>query len=290
MLLNRSAGQIPEEWSQKHRFAALKKYKLKLIGKFNMLLSCCSGRSAQRAELTLAIRRSFEESRRTYGYRKVRCELAKEGMSAAGQTVRTIMRKEGLMPKTARRFVVTTKSGHGRPVADNLMDRDFAAAQPNRKWAADMTYIRTGEGWLYLAAVMDLYSRMIVGWSFSERMDTELTRGALLMAAKRRGTEAGLVHHSDRGVQYASEKYRKELSNRGMICSMSRAGDCYDNACMESFFGKLKSERVCGRAYAAREEAKRDLFWYIEVFYNRIRRHTALGYVSLAQFEAEAAK
>ena len=174
-----------------------------------------------------------------------------------------------------------------QPVADNLLDRNFTATAPNQKWLTDITYVPTREGWLYLATVLDVFSRRIVGWSMSERIDTELVKSALHMATTQRSPGPGLLHHSDRGVQYASDIYQQTLDELGIVCSMSRKGNCWDNAMMESFFGSVKTEWVYGKDYQTREEAKNDLFKYIEVFYNRQRRHASLGYLSPAEFERQ---
>jgi putative transposase len=179
----------------------------------------------------------------------------------------------------------TTHSNHRLPIAPNVLNREFEAEAPDQKWVTDITYIPTAVGWLYLAAVMDLYSRRIVGWSMANRLTSKLAEDALEMAIAQRQPGPGLVHHSDRGSQYARAEYRMLLAARGMVASMSRKGDCYDNAPIESFFGTLKSERVNHRRYRPRAEARQDIFYYIEVFYNRKRRHSALGYLSPAQFE-----
>jgi transposase InsO family protein len=185
-----------------------------------------------------------------------------------------------------RQFVVhTTDSNHDQPVAPNVLDREFHAELPNQKWCCDITYIPTDEGFLYLAGVMDLCSRRIVGWSMADHLGTELCLGALDMAMKSRKPGAGLIHHSDRGVQYASIDYQLLLQSRNICVSMSRVGDCYDNAAMESFWGTLKTELVYHRKYRTREEARQSIFKYIECWYNRKRRHSALGYKSPEQFE-----
>ena len=195
------------------------------------------------------------------------------------------MRENGIRAKQKRKFKATTDSKHSHPAAPNLLDRDFEASAPNQKWAADITYIHTREGWLYLAAIMDLYSRMIVGWSMSSRMTRRLVLDALEMAVGRRHPEAGLLHHSDRGSQCACGDYQKAIRAYGMICSMSRKGDCWDNAPMESFFHTLKTELIHHRDYRTRWEAKTDIFEYIEVFYNRSRRHSALGFITPEEYE-----
>lgn len=186
------------------------------------------------------------------------------------------------------RRVRTTDSRHSLPIAPNLLDRNFTAPAPNRVWLADITYIPTGEGWLYLAAVMDLYSRKIVGWAMRDHLRAELPLAALMMALQRQRPAAGLIQHSDRGVQYASEEYRGALQLAGMRQSMSRKGDCLDNAPMESFFHTLKTELVHHQKYATRAEAQRELFAFIEGFYNRMRLHSALGYISPVEMERKA--
>jgi len=195
------------------------------------------------------------------------------------------MRQAGIRAKTVKKFRATTNSKHGEPVYANVVNRSFASARPNRKWLSDITYVWTSEGWLYLAAVLDLYSRRIVGCAMSSRIDAALTESALRQAVGRRRPQPGLVHHSDRGVQYAAGDYRKLIDEHGMVGSMSRKGDCWDNAPMESFFGTLKQELVFHERFATRAEAKRKIFEYIEMFYNGWRRHSSLGGVSPIEFE-----
>jgi putative transposase len=231
------------------------------------------------------IRRIHAGSRGTYGGRRVYWKLRSQGENCSRNRVTRLMRKHGLMAKTSRKFRATTNSKHDLPVAPNLLARQFAVGAPNRAWVSDITYIPTEEGWLYLASVMDLYSRKVVGWSMDERITRDLAMDALAMAIRQRRPEAGLIHHSDRGVQYASNDYQNVLSQNGMICSMSRKGDCWDNAVMESFFGSMKTECTHHRRYHSRSEAKRDIFHYMEVFYNHQRLHSALGYTSPAEFE-----
>ena len=228
---------------------------------------------------------SYMESNRVYGYRKVYNDLLAAGWHCCDQTIRRIMADLGLYSRVKRKFVRTTDSNHAEPVAENLLDRDFTASRPNEKWVADITFIPTREGWLYLAAVLDLFSRKIVGWSMSDRIDTALVEAALAMAVRQRHPLAGLLHHSDRGSQYAAGDYQQKLKDLQILCSMSRKGNCWDNAAMESFFGSLKTEWVEGKDYATREMAKKDLFLYLEVFYNQKRRHASLGYVSPVAFE-----
>jgi len=197
------------------------------------------------------------------------------------------MHLDGVQAKQARRFTVTTDSKHDRPVAENHLDRQFDPTAPNTRWGADITYIWTQEGWLYLAVVLDLYSRRVVGWSMQKAMDRTLVLDALQMALKNRKPSQGLLHHSDRGSQYASGDYQELLGEASILCSMSRRGNCWDNAPVESFFATLKRERVYHRRYRTRAEARADLFQYIEVWYNRKRRHSSLGYLSPVDYETQ---
>jgi len=233
----------------------------------------------------------YKRSRKIYGYRKVYEDImAETDITCCDETVRLIMREKGLFSRVKRKFVRTTDSKHSLPVAKNTLNRDFYASAMNQKWAADITYVRTVEGWLYLAGVMDLYSRRIVGWAMSENIDANLVCDALKMATRHRNPDSALLHHSDRGIQYASDRFQSLLDRNNFECSMSRKGNCWDNAAKESFFGKLKGEWIQDKIYKNREEAKQDVFWYIEVFYNRLRRHAALGYVSPVEFEASGKK
>jgi transposase InsO family protein len=255
-------------------------------------------RRRRRAELVERIRAAHEASRCTYGSPRVCHELRAQGVSVCENTVAKLMRHAGIRSKVRRRFRVrTTDAGHEHPVAPNVLNRDFAAAAPDRKWAADITYVPTDQGWLYLAVVLDLCSRRVVGWAMAEHLRAALCADALEMALLGRRAPApaaaaaaaaaeGLVHHSDRGVQYACGAYRGLLRSHGIACSMSRAGDCYDNAVVESFFKTLKAELVYHEHYATRAQARRSVFEYVEVFYNRKRRHSSLGYKSPEQFEA----
>jgi putative transposase len=243
-------------------------------------------RDNRRAQLDEQIRKAYEVGRGTYGSPRVHRELQEQGVSCCENTVAKRMKACGLRAKTRRRFVVrTTDSRHSHPVAKNTLDREFQQSLPNQAWAADITYIPTDEGWLYLAAVIDLCSRKIVGWATADHLRADLTSQALLMAVLHRQPPHGLLHHSDRGVQYACDDYQALLERHGLACSMSRTGNCYDNAVMESFFGTLKTELVYHENYPTREAAQRSLFEYIEVFYNRQRRHSTLGYQSPAQYE-----
>lgn len=252
--------------------------------------------AVRRAELTDRIRDIHRMSRRTYGSPRVHAELVAQGQHCNRKTVARCMREAGIQAKSHRKFrITTTDSNHTQPVAPNIVDRDFQPAGKNQTWTADITYVATNEGWLYLAAVEDLFTRQIVGWSMSERIDSRLVVDALEMALARQcpgiarqcpGEE--LIAHSDRGVQYASEHYQRLLNEHGMACSMSRQENCWDNAPMESFFATLKKELVHHEQYQTRSEARHSLFEYIEVFYNRVRRHSALNYQTPTQF-AEAA-
>jgi transposase InsO family protein len=232
----------------------------------------------------------FEASRRTYGSPRVHAELRAEGVRVGRKRVARLMREAGLAVARRRRVPRTTDSRHDHPVAPNLLDRAFAAGRPDTVWLADISYIPTGEGWLYLAAVKDLATREIVGWSMADHLRAELACDALRMALQRRQPPPGLVHHSDRGVQYACKDYRAVLARHGIAQSMSRRGDCWDNAPMESFFGSLKSELVHRTSFPTREAAKRAIFEYVEAFYNRRRRHSGLGFLTPAQAYAQMAK
>jgi putative transposase len=233
----------------------------------------------------------FAASRRTYGSPRVHAELRAEGVRVGRRRVARLMREGGLaVARRRRRVPRTTDSRHDHPVAPNLLDRRFAADRPDTVWLADLSYIPTGEGWLYLAAIKDLATREIVGWGMADHLGAELARDALLMALQRRQPPPGLIHHSDRGVQYASGPYRATLARHGLVQSMSRKGDCYDNAPMESFFGSLKTELVHRTAFPTREAAKRAIFEYVEAFYNRRRRHSGLGFLTPAQAYEQMAR
>ena len=221
-----------------------------------------------------------------YGSPRIHQELLDQGEQVSLNTVASIMKERAIRSKMHRKFrVMTTDSKHDNPIAPNTLDRCFEAELPDQKWCTDITYVATGQGWLYLSAVIDLCTRKIVGWSMKDHLKVDLCEDALKMALARRCPGEGLLHHSDRGVQYTSADYRKLLAENGIEVSMSRKGDCYDNAVMESFWGTLKTELIYHEKYATREEAKKSIFEYIEVFYNRIRRHSSLGYKSPEAFE-----
>jgi putative transposase len=244
-------------------------------------------REQWRTERSRAISAVHALSRGTYGAPRIQRALDNKGLKANLKTVSSIMRELGLRSKRGRKFVPsTTDSKHAHPIAPNTLDREFRAERPNEKWVTDITYVATGEGWLYVAAVLDLCSRKIVGWSMAGHLRAELVMDALSMALEHRRPSVGLLHHSDRGVQYACGEYRKALKENGIECSMSRTGNCYDNAVMESFWSTLKTELVYHEDYATHKEARQSIFEYIEVFYNRVRMHSSIGYVSPEAFEA----
>jgi putative transposase len=231
------------------------------------------------------IREIFEESFHIYGSRKIARELSTLERPVNHKRVARLMNEMGLRSKVCRKYKATTNSNHHLPVAENILNREFWSTAPNRKWVSDITYVWTGEGWLYVAGIMDLHRREIVGWAMGPRMTKELVIRAFRNAIARRSYPRGVLLHSDRGSQYCSYDYQTELKRYDCICSMSRKGNCYDNAPMESFWGKLKQEWLFGKRFRTREEARTEIFYYIEVFYNRKRRHAALGYRSPAATE-----
>ena len=247
-----------------------------------------SARAGRREELAVKLEATHAGHRGVYGSPRLHAAVVAAGERVSVNTVAKVMRQRGIRARTKRKFVPrTTDSSHASPVAGNLLGRDFAAGRPDRKWAADVTYVRTDEGWLYVAGVLDLCSRKLVGWAMAEHMETSLVSDALRMALARRRPAAGeLLHHSDRGCQYASDDYQHLLARSGIACSMSGRGDCWDNAPMESFWATLKTELVNHQRYATRARAAASIFEYVEVFYNRHRLHSSLGYVSPEQFEA----
>jgi len=248
-----------------------------------------SARSVSDRTTLSVIRVIHRESRETYGSPRIWKALVTQGHRIGEHRVARLMRQDGIRAKTVTKWRATTQSQHRFPVAANTLERAFTVEAPNRVWAGDITYVWTLEGWLYLAVLLDLYSRRVVGWAMSQRITVELTEQALTMALAKRAPTAGLLHHSDRGSQYAATSYQRVLDEYGLIPSMSRKGNCWDNACVESFFGTTKRELVYQRQYATRSEATQDIFEYIEVFYNRQRRHSTLGYHSPAEYEARAA-
>lgn len=242
-----------------------------------------SARVAADRALSAEIQAAHRVSRGRYGSPSVHAELCARGRRVSRKRVARLMRGMGLAARRKRRFRRTTDSRHGFPIAPNLLARDFTVQAPNRVWLADITYIWTAEGWLYLAAVLDLYTRKVVGWAMAEHLGHELALAALDMAIAGQRPSPGLVHHADRGVQYAAHRYRARLRHHGILCSMSRKGDCWDNAPMESFFATLKRELVERTQYATRDDARADVFVYVEGFYNQRRLHSPLGYLTPEQ-------
>jgi transposase InsO family protein len=247
-----------------------------------------SSRSVEDSRVVAEVAAVFEEHKGRYGSVRITRELRDGGLAVGRHRVRRLMRQAALRVRRRRRWVRTTDSRHRHPIAPNLLARNFTVDAPNRAWVSDITYLPTRAGWLYLAVILDLYSRAVVGWSMSRRIDGKLTLDALDAAVVRRRVEPGLIAHSDRGTQYAATEYQKRLQQHGMICSMSRKGDCWDNAVAESFFATLKLELLGGDMFADHATAQRLVFEYIEAYYNRRRRHSALGYVSPAAYEKAA--
>jgi putative transposase len=247
-----------------------------------------SKRSIQDRSLLLEIEKSHTKSRKSYGSPRVFKDLKDLGLRVGEKRVARIMREADIKAKTAKRFKVTTNSDHSHPIAPNLLDRQFSPSLtggPNQVWSADITYIPTREGWLYLSAVLDQWSRRVVGWSMQERAGSSLAIDAIKMALSYRRPGTGMLHHSDRGIQYAATDFRKLLESKRIECSMSRKGDCWDNAVAESFFATLKKELVRDSDWKTREEARSAVFEWIEVWYNRQRRHSAIGYLPPVDYE-----
>jgi putative transposase len=243
-----------------------------------------SAHSQEDERLKVAIRAAHKRTRETYGARRLQPELAADGFPAGRDHIARLRREMGIRCKQKRKFKATTNSNHNLPVAENLLDQDFVASRPNEVWTTDLTYIPTGEGWLYLAGIKDLCTCEIVGYAMGGRMTQELTAAALVRAVRLKQPPAGLIHHSDRGSQYCAHDYRKLVEKFGMTASMSRKGNCYDNAPIESFWGSLKTELVYGCRYETRAEAEASIREYIEIFYNRQRRHSSLGNIAPAVF------
>lgn len=249
-----------------------------------------SPRAREDAALKVEIRAAHVASGKRYGSPRIHADLRAGNQHVGRKRVARLMREEGLEGQRKRRFRVTTDSRHSLPVAPNHLNRDFSVSGPNKVWVTDITYIWTREGWMYLAAILDLFSRRVVGWSMDSYLERKLALDALFMALKTRRPEPGLIHHSDRGIQYASTDYQSQLRERGIVCSMSRKGDCWDNAVAESFFSTLKAELVHRTDYVSRSQARASVFEYIEGFYNGRRRHSALGYLSPVEHEHAAAQ
>jgi transposase InsO family protein len=245
-----------------------------------------SDHSIEDDKLRPQIEAAFETGRKNYGTRRIKDELKKQETRVSRRRIGRLMREEGIRVQTKRKFKVTTDSNHDKPIAPNLLEREFTVNAPDTVYVGDITYIPTREGWLYLAVVIDLFSRAVVGWSMGSRMNAGLVNAAMLMAIWKRKPAKGLIFHSDRGSQYASDSYRKILDDHGLNASMSKKGDCWDNAVAESFFHTLKIELVHHCDYETREEARASIFEYIEVFYNRQRSHSTNGYEAPLVFEA----
>lgn len=244
-----------------------------------------SPRSVENRRLLVEIKAVHTQSRRTYGSPRIHAELRAKGLVYGKHKVARLMREHQIVTVHKRKFKTTTDSKHHFPVAENKLARRFAVTASNRSWVSDITYVPTREGWLYLAVTLDLFHRQVVGWGMAHQIDRKLVMDAFTMALKRQSPDMGLLHHSDRGSQYASADFQSLLVANGVQCSMSRKGNCWDNAVAESFFHTLKVELVYHRRYQTRKEAREDIFEYIEVFYNRQRRHSSLGYLSPAEFE-----
>jgi putative transposase len=244
-----------------------------------------SQRQKEDIRLKVAIKASHEQSRGTYGSPRIVDDLKEQGFDVSRRRVARLMAEEGITGTPKKPFKRTTDSKHSEAIADNTLDRNFNVDAPDTAWATDITYVRTLDGWMYLAVVVDLFSRRVIGWATATHMRTKLVMKALDMALGRRLPEPGLLHHSDRGSQYASRDYRKALDDRGIVCSMSRRGDCWDNAVVESFFATLKKELIHRKPWPTARAAREAIVEYIEVFYNRKRKHSTLGYLSPANFE-----
>jgi putative transposase len=257
-------------------------------GFYAWLTRAPSQRSRDDERIGAQVRQSFIGSDRTYGARRVWHDVLAEGSRCGLHRIERLMRLQAFRARSKRRGLPVDRGDRpGSAIAQNVLDRQFAASGPNQKWVADFTYLWTAEGWLYVAVVLDLYSRRAVGWSMSAGMTAQLVTDALMMALWRRGKPESLMHHSDRGSQYTSESFQRLLSDLGITCSMSRSGNVWDNSAMESFFSSLKTERTAQKVYRTRDAARADVFDYIERFYNHRRRHSTLGYLSPTQYEEQ---
>jgi putative transposase len=274
--------QYADQWSIEEMAAVLN---VSRSGYYQYINRTPSKRRLENERLLTKIKTIHETSRKTYGSPRVHAELLEEGELCSRKRVANIMRQAGIVAKMRKKFKVTTRVNPDAVAAPNLLQQDFTADKPNQKWVADFTYVFTLEGWLYVATVLDLFSRRIIGLSMSDSMTTDLVASALQQALIHRNPPDKLIHHSDRGVQYTSHAFRALLKNNNIIASMSSTGNCYDNATMESFYHTLKTEHVYFELYKTREEAKNSIFEYVEVFYNRKRRHSTLGYYSPVTFE-----
>lgn len=257
-------------------------------GFYDWLFRPVSRRARANQRLLRDIQRVHQQSRQNYGALKIWKVLMAEGISCGKHRVARLRREHSITARRRRRFVTTTYARRHASVAPHILERRFESGVPNRVWVGDVTFVPTRKGWVYLAVLLDLYSRKVVGWSMSNQNDKALALGALSMAIAHRNPRPGLLHHTDRGSIYTADEYRKMLSEHGMISSMSRTGNCWDNAVAESFFGNLKNELTCDRAFETRDQAKSAIFEYIEVFYNRQRLHQTLGYLSPHAYEMKA--
>lgn len=260
-------------------------FKVSRSGYYRFINAERSARAQENDRLLTKIKVIHDASRHTYGSPRIHAELGCQGETCSRPRVARLMKYAGIQAKMAARYKVTTRANPKAPAAPNLLMQDFTAKAPNQRWVTDITYVATAQGWLYVAAVLDLFSRRIVGLSMSATMTTELVLNALNQAVIHRRPAAGLTHHSDKGSQYTSKDFRKRLAEHGMLASMSGTGNCYDNAAMESFFHTLKTEHIYFEHYATREHARQSIFEYVEVFYNHQRRHSTLGYDSPMAFE-----
>jgi len=254
-------------------------------GYYRWVSAPTSRREQENNSLIREIEKIHDSSRKTYGSPRIHAQLKAIGRSCGRGRIERLMRKFGIRSKLKRRFRKTTDSGHSERIAPNLIRRQFTVDKPNKTWVSDVTYLWTNEGWLYLAVTLDLFSRKVIGWSMSERLTTELVLGCLNAALDSRQLDGELVHHSDRGREYASYEFKTQLSHRGILQSMSRRADCWDNAVAESFFHTLKAELIERRGFTTRDEARQKVFEWIEVFYNRQRLHSTLGYKAPAVYE-----
>lgn len=259
-------------------------------GYYRYLKNLTQNKSNTDLNLIVEVKALSRLSRDSYGSRRIAKNLQIKGYNVGRYQARTLMHKAGVECKQRRSYRITTQSKHSLPIANNVLNRQFSVAIPNRVWTADITYLQTNEGWLYIAVVLDLFSRRAIGWAIANHMRDDLICNALQMALNRRRPKAGLIHHSDRGSQYAGSRYQEKLKQAGIIVSMSRKGNCWDNAVMERFFGSLKSERTDKIKYLTRGDAKADVIDYIEMFYNSQRLHSTLGYLTPLQYEQNIIK
>ena len=279
-----------QEHSKEHRVVHLcRALGVSESGYYDWLSRPPSERESENIRLVKKIRRSHRLSDNVYGSAKVHADLVESGEACSKNRIARLMRKHGIQSKLRRKFILTTDSKNTQKAAPDRLRRNFSEVEPNRRWVSDTTFIATRQGWLYLAVILDLYSRSVVGWSMGNKNDADLVCDALTMAVNRRQPKPGLILHSDQGSTYASGKYQALIKEHKLVCSMARKGECLDNAVAESFFGSLKNERVYHETYKTRAEARQKVFQYIEVFYNRKRRHAYLDYKTPFEVEQQAA-